>query len=122
MLPSSIVSFTIADEDAIYWSEYMKPLIVRSAPHSNGLPGPDCVLFTPPFTPSDSEPPLGPAILRGQALIAGYDVQPVDGNIRYLNLFREEHKVTTSVIGDQDKDRITNSLARDHFPPGPLVL
>jgi hypothetical protein len=89
--------------------------IVDSKIRGNDIPGPDCVLFTAPFSPTDSGPPLGPAILRGLAAQSGYDVRCVDSNVRYLNLFREGRMLITPFVGDQDKDQVTNRRAREHF-------
>jgi len=81
----------------------------------NDYPGADCVIITPPYSPSDSGPPLGPAVLRGYAKEHGIDVRCLDLNIRYLNLFREGRTVNTHIVGDQDKDYQTNTKAREHF-------
>jgi hypothetical protein len=42
----------------------------------NNHPSADCVIITPPYSPSDSGPPLGPAVLRGYAKEQGRGNNP----------------------------------------------
>lgn len=66
------------------------------------------VVFVLPPSPSDTNPPLGPAILARSAQKAGGQVFVRDLNISFLQQFRKESRVAgeaRETLGDQGKDR-----------------
>jgi radical SAM superfamily enzyme YgiQ (UPF0313 family) len=76
----------------------------------------DVVVVVPPLSPSDTNPPLGPYLLKTCAEKAGVRLDVADLSVRHLNRFRSRSSVrTTNVLGDQDKDRSATHAARNHF-------
>lgn len=77
----------------------------------------DAVIVTTPLSPTDTQPPAGPAILATCAHRRELSVRPFDLNIRYLNRFKEHSRGTTSgvPVGDQNKDRDITHAAKTHF-------
>lgn len=72
------------------------------------------VVFVLPPSPSDTNPPLGPAILARTARRAGGAVFVRDLNIAYLQQFRERSTITepaVKTLGDQGKDRVLAATA-----------
>jgi len=67
----------------------------------------DAVLVIPPPSPSDTNPPLGPAIIARAAHRAGFSIRVIDLNALHISRFREKlpHR-STAVLGDQGKDRL----------------
>ncbi|MDK9703251.1 MAG: radical SAM protein [Sulfuritalea sp.] len=77
---------------------------------------PDAVVVTAPFSPFDSGPPAGPAVLRGAAAARGLNLRCVDLNIRYLLAFGADLPESASVfVGDHAKNRHRVAAARCHF-------
>lgn len=67
---------------------------------------PDAVLVVPPPSPSDTNPPLGPAILARSALRAGFRVRIIDLNAIHIGHFRDAApRRDTAAVGDHGKDR-----------------
>jgi hypothetical protein len=80
------------------------------------LTGPsDLLVITPPFSPHDAGPPLGPAVLVAHARAAGLRAASVDLNIRYLRRFSGGSRDRLQVVGDHAKDRDRVERARRHF-------
>lgn len=76
----------------------------------------DVVVVVPPLSPSDTNPPLGPYLLKTCAEKTGLRLDVADLSVRHLNRFKSLASVrTTNVLGDQDKDRLATHAARDHF-------
>lgn len=79
----------------------------------------DVCIVVPPFSPNDTNPPLGPALLRASLREAGFDATLLDLNIRFLNAFGGASSGASfspnSVIGDHDKDRPRIRRARSLF-------
>lgn len=75
----------------------------------------DLLILTPPFSPHDATPPLGPAVLVAHARAAGHDAHALDLNIRYLRLFDGGSRQRLRVVGDHAKDRVRVEAAREHF-------
>jgi hypothetical protein len=75
-----------------------------------------CVFFVPP-SPSDTNPPLGPAILARTAANAGLRLNVRDLNIEYIDRFRtDQPSENIQVLGDQGKDRaLVRMAARELF-------
>ena len=67
---------------------------------------PDAVLVIPPPSPSDTNLPLGPALLRAEAHESGFDVRLIDLNIEYIrrNSPSGSERVAFA-LGDHGKDR-----------------
>jgi hypothetical protein len=66
----------------------------------------DAIIVVPPFSPSDSNPPLGPAILARRCCDVGVSMGVVDLNIQMMT---DEARLagdqsTNTVIGDHGKD------------------
>lgn len=60
----------------------------------------------PPPSPSDTNPPLGPAILARSALRAGFRVRIIDLNAIHIGHFRDAApRRDTAAVGDHGKDR-----------------
>lgn len=75
----------------------------------------DLLILTPPFSPYDAGPPLGPAVLIAHARAAGLVASAVDLNIRYLHMFKGGSGARLHVVGDHAKDRKRIETARHHF-------
>lgn len=76
----------------------------------------DVVVVVPPLSPSDTNPPLGPYLLKACFEQAELRLDVFDLNARYLNRFK--HGPSSSggrVLGDQDKDRAATHTARALF-------
>lgn len=66
----------------------------------------DAVLVIPPPSPSDTNPPLGPAIIARAAERAGYRISVVDLNVLHISRFRGMlPSRDTPALGDHGKDR-----------------
>lgn len=77
---------------------------------------PNVILVVPPLSPSDTNPPLGPYLLKTCFEKAGLRLDVSDLSARYLNRFKQSTSSSGErVLGDQDKDRVTTHNARDHF-------
>lgn len=74
-------------------------------------------IITPPFSPYNASPPLGPGILKGYALTQGVEITTIDLNARFINQFRHPsiEEKQASFIGDHAKNRPAIELARQHF-------
>ena len=83
----------------------------------------DAVVVVPPLSPSDTNPPLGPYLLKACAERRGLRVDVADLSVRHLNRFKgSQSRSSDYVLGDQDKDRAATHAARDHFRKfSPLV-
>jgi len=80
------------------------------------VPRPDVIVVVPPLSPSDTNPPLGPYLLKTCAERVEIQLDVADLSIRYLNRFKKHACGQTSrVLGDQDKDRSATHAARDHY-------
>lgn len=80
------------------------------------FPAPDLLLVVPPFSPSDTNPPLGPYVLKTSLARAGLNMDVADLSIRYLSRFETNpSQPTVRLLGDQHKDRNAISAARAHF-------
>jgi len=79
-------------------------------------PPPDVIVVVPPLSPSDTNPPLGPYLLKTCAERAGLRLDVADLSVRHLNRFKNHAPTPTArLLGDQDKDRSATHAARDHF-------
>lgn len=79
-------------------------------------PSPNVIVVVPPLSPSDTNPPLGPYLLKKCAEKAGIRMDVADLSVRHLNRFKSHASApNASVLGDQDKDRSATHAARDHF-------
>jgi HD superfamily phosphohydrolase len=59
------------------------------------------IIITTPFSPNDTNPPAGPIVLKSYAKYHGVDIETIDLNIKYINLFNgEDYKFT---FGDHSK-------------------
>jgi hypothetical protein len=66
----------------------------------------DAVLLIPPPSPSDTNPPLGPAIIARVAERAGYSIRVIDLNALHISRFRGTlPSRDTLALGDHGKDR-----------------
>ncbi|RLS60684.1 MAG: hypothetical protein DWH96_11800 [Planctomycetota bacterium] len=99
--------------------------------HADGSAG--LLLAIAPLSPSDTNPPLGPWLLKHVLAQEGISVQVVDLGIRYLDELRAASggasinaslcDVATALVGDQDKNRRLTHAARDRFVgESPLTL
>ena len=99
--------------------------------HADGSAG--LLLAIAPLSPSDTNPPLGPWLLKHVLAQEGISVQVVDLGIRYLDELRAAKggacrnasrcDVATALVGDQDKNRRLTHAARDRFVgESPLAL
>jgi hypothetical protein len=67
----------------------------------------DAVLVIPPPSPSDTNPPLGPAIIARVSQRAGFNVRVIDLNALHISRFREfPQRRDTVAVGDHGKDRL----------------
>lgn len=87
------------------------------------------VIVTPPFSPHDACPPLGPAVLAAHLQLAGVNCRTIDLNIRFLNRFASPAVASIGPLGDHGKGRARVSLARERFraslhlpPSGPHLV
>lgn len=77
---------------------------------------PFALVVVPPLSPSDTNPPLGPFILRAACERAGVECSVADLNAPYINRFKSSPSASTPpLLGDQDKDRAATHAARAHF-------
>lgn len=81
------------------------PPIVRSLPHDKPEPFSDALIVVPPPSPSDTNPPLGPAILATAAARSGFHVEVLDLNILLLRRFGSRADGPGQTLGDHGKDR-----------------
>ena len=82
----------------------------------NNKTSPDLVVVVPPLSPSDTNPPLGPYLLKTCAEMARLQLEVVDLGVQHLHRFKCDNSDSGScVLGDQDKDRVATHAARDHF-------
>ncbi len=75
----------------------------------------EVVLATPPFSPHDSGPPAGPAVLKAHLESQGIPTRTIDLNIRYLNESHGGSQQRLTVVGDHAKDRRRVDAARASF-------
>lgn len=77
---------------------------------------PDAILIVPPLSPSDTNPPLGPYLLRSALEARGLSLEVADLSAAYLRRFRSRRSMVHDLtLGDQGKCRATTHAARDHF-------
>ena len=85
-------------------------------PKDSAINASDAVVVTAPFSPFDSGPPAGPAVLRGAAAARGLNLRCIDLNIRYLLSFGADQLGPATVfVGDHAKNQHRVSAARRHF-------
>lgn len=66
----------------------------------------DALIVVPPMSPSETNPPLGPALLASVAAQHGFDVRVIDLNIIYINEIESDVASRESqILGDHGKDR-----------------
>lgn len=76
----------------------------------------DVLIVVPPFSPNDTNPPLGPALLRRSLCAAGVDAEFLDLNIRLINAFPPSATGRRpALVGDHDKDRERVTRAKAWF-------
>jgi len=76
----------------------------------------DALIVVPPLSPSDTNPSLGPYLLRTVAENSGLRLRVCDLSIAYLRTFGEsEQEVGAPLVGDRDKDRGLIGRAKAHF-------
>lgn len=76
----------------------------------------DALIVVPPFSPSDTNPPLGPYLLKACAERAGLALSVEDMSMRYIRRFMPHDAGEAGrLLGDQDKDRKVVHAARDHL-------
>jgi len=78
-------------------------------------PAPEVLIVTPPFSPFDSGPPAGPAVLKAHLESQGISTRTVDLNIRYVREFSGGSQQRLAVVGDHAKDRRRIDAARAAF-------
>jgi hypothetical protein len=77
---------------------------------------PDVILVVPPLSPSDTNPPLGPYLLRTCLERVGLVAAVSDLSIAYIRSFGESDSTQRMpVLGDQDKDRVLLARAKRAF-------
>jgi len=77
---------------------------------------PDVIVVVPPLSPSDTNPPLGPYLIKTCAEKAGVHLEVADLSVRHLNQFKRSVSISNDrLLGDQDKDRSATHAARNHF-------
>ncbi|MEU0546668.1 B12-binding domain-containing radical SAM protein [Micromonospora sp. NPDC005979] len=69
------------------------------------------MIVVPPPSPSDTNPPLGPAILATAAARSGFCVQVLDLNILLLRRFTNQSAGPGGTLGDHGKDRSSVAAA-----------
>lgn len=89
----------------------------------------DVLIVTPPYSPHDTSPPLGPAVLAAHIESTGLSCRHLDLNIRFLRLFEGDDGAATTLVGDHSKDRrrVVRSrrffASRLHVPaPHPVIV
>lgn len=87
------------------------PRVVRSSSSHTPPPFCDALIVVPPPSPSDTNPPLGPAILATVAARHGFNVEVLDLNILLLNRFGNQAGTLRSTLGDHGKDRSSVAAA-----------
>ncbi|WP_330336491.1 B12-binding domain-containing radical SAM protein [Streptomyces sp. NBC_00557] len=89
---------------------------MKSLSSGSGFQSPGMVVIPPP-SPSDTNPPLGPAVLARVAEQQGVHLSVVDLNIAYVNRFRDTARRRPShALGDHGKDRaLVQAAARELF-------
>jgi hypothetical protein len=66
----------------------------------------DCVIIFPPPSPSDTNPPLGPALLARAAAARGLRLHVLDLNIMHINRYQDGPvRRPYAALGDHGKDR-----------------
>lgn len=66
----------------------------------------DCVVIFPPPSPSDTNPPLGPALLARAAAAHGLRLEVLDLNIMHINRYQDgAARRPYTALGDHGKDR-----------------
>lgn len=76
----------------------------------------DATVVVPPLSPSDTNPPLGPYLLKARLESAGLAMNVIDLSVQYISQFKRANRSGSEVvIGDQNKDRRATHAARDHF-------
>lgn len=76
----------------------------------------DALIVVPPFSPSDTNPPLGPYLLKACAERAGLTLSVEDMSMRFIRRFMPHDAGEVGrLLGDQDKDRKVVHAARDHL-------
>ncbi len=66
----------------------------------------DCVVVFPPPSPSDTNPPLGPALLARAAATHGVRLEVLDLNMMHINRYRNGRvRRPYAALGDHGKDR-----------------
>jgi hypothetical protein len=76
----------------------------------------DVLLVVPPISPSDTNPPLGPYLLKTCLQNAGLTLEVADLSVRHIGRFKQGlARDVDRVLGDQDKDRTATHAARDDF-------
>jgi hypothetical protein len=76
------------------------------APRASVSRPPDAVIVVPPPSPSDTNPPLGPALLRAEGRDAGLEIDVVDLNMEYIRRVAGDRLPRRSqTLGDHGKDR-----------------
>lgn len=74
------------------------------------------LIVVPPLSPSDTNPPLGPGILRAELSGHGLSSRTLDLAIAFLRRFGASgHTRESRLVGDQDKDRRLTHTAREAF-------
>ncbi|MFI0796684.1 B12-binding domain-containing radical SAM protein [Micromonospora rubida] len=79
----------------------------NTRPSPQGTPEPffDALVVVPPPSPSDTNPPLGPAVLATVAARSGFRVEVLDLNILLLRRFESRAAGLSRTLGDHGKDR-----------------
>jgi hypothetical protein len=76
----------------------------------------DAIIVVPPISPSDTNPPLGPYLLRTCFEKARLSLRVCDLSIAYLRAFGLSAQAeSAAILGDQDKDRELIGRAKQHF-------
>lgn len=76
----------------------------------------DALIVVPPLSPSDTNPPLGPYLLKRCLKRQGLSLSVVDLSIAYINAFKSNGRTRVDkTLGDQDKDRSATHAAREHY-------
>ncbi len=75
----------------------------------------DVLIITPPFSPHDTSPPLGPAVLAAHLVACGISCRQLDLNILFLRLFAGTSFGAGPIVGDHAKDRGRVATSRRFF-------
>ncbi|MFI9644164.1 B12-binding domain-containing radical SAM protein [Micromonospora sp. NPDC051925] len=81
------------------------PRIIQPSPQHAARACGDALIVVPPPSPSDTNPPLGPAILATAAARSGFGVDVLDLNILLLKRFGSQPAGLGRTLGDHGKDR-----------------